>query len=116
MATKAWNRMFAVVDWSVAEEKRNKPVQPKPTFTQAMKKISEHAATRAEVRKQLDACQPVVLSKNDAKLSEHPAYAACTEFLMLWQKPKPNYGRMSTMLATLSKSSAGEVPPFSRRD
>lgn len=109
VATKAWNRLFAVVDWSRAEEKRNKPVEPKPTFSQTMKQISEYAATRAEIRKQLDAFRPVVLSKGDAGLVEHPAYAACTEFLTFWQKPKPNYGGMAKMLASLSKNSAGEV-------
>src|SRR5262249_15562979 len=32
VATKAWNRLFAVMDWAKAREKEQEPAKPQPTW------------------------------------------------------------------------------------
>lgn len=95
IATKAWNRVFAVSDWArslqtMAEEAR-KP--PPPTLRESLDKY----ARSRELGKAVDRFVPVDLRPNHQEFTEHPAYRATQDFLEAWQHKR--YGLMPPLIS-----------------
>jgi hypothetical protein len=93
VASKAWNRLFAVADWAMAREKEKIPAKAKPTWRElftGLVDLDRH-------RKALDAWQPQALHTGDEDLENHPAYLACHDFLILWRRK--NYKGMSELIS-----------------
>ncbi|EHI43295.1 hypothetical protein OPAG_06570 [Rhodococcus opacus PD630] len=83
VATKAWNRLFAVVDWAKARQKQANPPKPKPTPTWS--DIGRQFREQSDRRKRLDAWQQHehTISSN---VDEHTDVdRACLDFLRRWQ-------------------------------
>jgi hypothetical protein len=95
VATKAWNRLFAVADWAEAKEKEAEEPEPEPSWRDLISQIN----TNREVKESLDAWTPRKFSEEDPDLSDHAAYAQVASYLKAWQSK--NYGAMATMQSAL---------------
>ncbi len=42
VASKAWNRLFAVADWAASRQKQSVPPKPEPTFREVLARIREN--------------------------------------------------------------------------
>jgi hypothetical protein len=82
VATKAWNRLFAVADWADARERQAKPVEPPPTLGESLNRWRDIQDQKSRIEK----WQPYEYEPNDD--SEHPSEVAstCADFLERWQK------------------------------
>jgi hypothetical protein len=105
VATKAWNMLFAVMDWATAKTKAEAPKPPEKTWRQLIKQIIENDKDK----KLLDAWSSYVLRKGEAGFEEDPAFVACTDYLEAWKNK--NYGKMSMSLSSMIASSYGRAMP-----
>jgi len=108
VATKAWNRLFAVADWALSREKQALPPEPEPSWGEVIGRVAENQQTK----KALDVWQARTLTPDDAEFENEPIYALVTEILEAWKAK--NYGRMAAQLASLTREatvgqSAGRV-------
>lgn len=82
VATKAWNRLFAVSDWAQSlldlAQEATKP--PPPTIRESLRSL----AASQERHQLLVAFVPAHLSAGDPRLAQHGAHAATVEFLKTW--------------------------------
>ncbi len=88
VATKAWNMLFAVVDWATATKKAGQPEPPKPTFRGILRQM----ATTARTKKMLEAWKPSRLSVSDAHFENHEIRALTVDFLTGWRER--NFGAL----------------------
>ena len=107
VATKAWNMLFAVVDWSTSTKKAQEPKAPKPT----LRGVIGQMATNARTKKMLEAWKPSSLSVSDARFGDHEIYALTVEFLTGWREsnfgvlahfPSRQFGRKGTTLGQIA--------------
>ncbi len=108
VATKAWNRLFAVVDWAAAREKQAKPKEPEPTIPDLVKKMADTATRRRET----EAFRPSTLQPQDPGFADSEHLTGSTDFLKAWQSR--NYGDASqliggTLRSLLARKAAGQV-------
>ncbi len=89
VATKAWNMLFAVVDWAAAAEKARQPTAPQPTLQETFQKMGD--TTR--IKKMIDAWKPSRLSVSDAGFKDHEIYSLTVEFLDIWRAR--NFGALA---------------------
>ena len=89
VATKAWNMLFAVVDWATAARKARQPEAPKPTLRGALRQM----ATTASMKKVLEAWKPSRLSVSDARFEDHQIHTLTVEFLTGWRES--NFGALA---------------------
>jgi hypothetical protein len=66
VATKTWNRLFAVADWALSREKQAIPPEPKPSLRALFGQIAENQRTQ----RALDAWQPRTLTPDDPGFEE----------------------------------------------
>jgi len=104
VATKAWNYLFAVVDWARAETKRNTPAPTVKTWRETFALIAENA----QDRKAMDAFTPHALTRESPGFEVNEAYVACRKFLELWTQK--NYGHMHAAMASLMREDDGSGP------
>lgn len=95
VATKAWNRLFAVADWAKSREKQAAPNEPERSWGEVLEQITE----TGRVRKAVNAWQPQTLTASD-RLEGEAVFSRATEFLDGWKSK--NYGRMASLLAKLT--------------
>lgn len=89
VATKAWNMLFAVVDWATATKKVRQPEAPKASFREGLRQI---ASTR-RINKELESWKPSHLSVSDASAEDNEIYALTLEFLNCWRAR--NFGALA---------------------
>jgi hypothetical protein len=106
VATKAWNRLFAVADWARARE----PVEPKPTLREVLGQVAENG----RVKKLLDAWEPSRLVPGDPGFGEHSIYVAASDFFEAWKLGR--YGLMVPFLPYPIQESYGKTAPRQVRD
>jgi hypothetical protein len=101
VASKAWNRLFTLIDWREATIESAKPKEVQPTLKESFAKLSD---TR-EMRRQMEAWQPrassVAEDGEDAVMSE-PVAQATAAMLEAWQAA--NYGKLADHLHETMKS------------
>lgn len=105
VATKAWNRLFAVADWARATEATENPEEV------TWEDVEQHYRKSADRNAAFDAFTPETLAVGDNALSSHPAYQACTDFLRAWQSG--NYGYMAK---AVTKSHGDPIAPVQMRN
>ena len=108
VATKAWNRLFAVADWALSREKQAIPSEPKPSLRELLGQLAENQRGKQAI----DAWQPRTLVPGDPDFEDEPIHRLATEVLDAWKAK--NYGRMAAHLASLTREdtfgkSAGRV-------
>ena len=66
VATKAWNMLFAVVDWATATKKNRQPEPPKTSFREVLGQM----ATNRKIKKELETWKPSRLSVADVNFKD----------------------------------------------
>ena len=110
VATKAWNRLFAVVDWAKARRKEQEPPPAKPTW----KEIFAQLADNARKQQANEAWKPQTLVLTDESFKADAAHIACEQYLMYWSQR--NYGKMATMLSVMTRRAYGASMPRQIRE
>jgi hypothetical protein len=105
VATKAWNMLFAVIDWATAKTKAEVPKPPETTWAEVTKQIIEYSKDK----KLLDAWSSYVLRKGDDGFEEDLAFIASSDYLDAWKHN--NYGKMSSYLSTMIAGNHGNAMP-----
>ena len=105
VATKAWNRMFAVADWAAARLKEPKPPEKRPSWSEIWRTFADLARQRQAT----EAWRPSTLEPPDAGFAEDGCRIACEEYLRLWGRR--NYGNMAKMLYAAVQKGYGAATP-----
>ncbi|WP_147385382.1 hypothetical protein [Propionibacterium ruminifibrarum] len=82
VATKAWNRLFAVADWADARKRQKRPVEPAPSYRELMTRWCKIQSNKTKIEQ----WQPYEYDPNLPH--EDPAEVAmvCADFLERWSK------------------------------
>ena len=80
VATKAWNRLFAVADWADARKLQMKPVAPNPSLKESLGQWNSVQEQKAR----LEQWQPYEYSPGSEDSQE--ITQVCVDFLERWQK------------------------------
>lgn len=106
VACKAWNRLFAVVDWASSLEKAAIPEEPDPTWPQLLKQVKD-------LNEQKKANGEWVSSRGTAEspldYDSHPSMVFASEFLTLWVRS--NWGHLSSRFMRVGKTAKGDATP-----
>ena len=86
VATKAWNRLFAVDDWARATLKEKQPAPTRPSWRELLAQIVETGKRQWAT----EAWQPSQLFVDEVGFAGHPAVIAADQFLAPWTQR--NYG------------------------
>ncbi len=92
VATKAWNRLFAVADWARSLARRDQPLPSKPSFRETLKKMAANQRTKEALEK----WRPSVVTAAHSEFEEQPVLKRARYFLAAWQSR--NFGPMATCL------------------
>ena len=68
VATKAWNRLFAVVDWARSLARQDQPPLPKPSFRETLAKLAENQRTKEALAQ----WRSSVVTANDPAFEQQP--------------------------------------------
>ncbi|MBN7794001.1 hypothetical protein [Microbacterium esteraromaticum] len=81
VATKAWNRLFAVADWADSRERQAKPVEPTPTLREALRRWKD----TQDQKTRIEEWQPYEYEPAPAAEPSEVAQTA-RDFLESWEK------------------------------
>ena len=81
VATKAWNMLYAVVDWTKATRESQKPTVATPSWHDL---VHRHRTNR-RIREQLAAWHPKLLYRDFDGFEEHGVFRLTTAFLTGWR-------------------------------
>ena len=82
VATKAWNMLFALVDWAAATRKANQTEEPKLTLRGLVRQMFANA----RMKRMIEAWTPSCLSFSDARFEDHEIHELTVEFLTNWRE------------------------------
>ena len=91
VATKAWNMLFALVDWAAATRKAHEQKAPKPTFIGVVQQI----VTTERMKAGVATWERSRLSVSDARFGDHAIHALTVEFLTRWRER--NFGALAPL-------------------
>ena len=91
VATKAWNMLFAVVDWATATKRVR---QPEPAKT-SLREILRQMASNRKNKKELETWNPSRLSVSDVSFKDHEIYTLTVQFLTRWRER--NFGALALL-------------------
>jgi hypothetical protein len=104
VATKAWNRLFAVADWATSIEKKNTPPKPEPTWREVFQQINKNQ----QAKKALDEWRPRTIETDDRLLEEEEVCKRAKAYLDAWKAK--NYGAMASLISPmLAEDSPGRT-------
>ena len=89
VATKAWNMLFALVDWAASTRKARQPAAPKQTLRGVVRQM----VTTARIKRGVEAWTPSHLLVSDAEFEDHEVYVLTVEFLSGWRER--NFGALA---------------------
>lgn len=111
VATKAWNRLFAVGDWAASREKREVEPESPANWGEVLSKIAANERTK----RALEAWRPSRLSADDPGFDEAEACARAKTYLEAWARA--NYGAMASFLSpTLRTGGQGKAAGMIREE
>ena len=96
VATKAWNRLFAVGDWAAGRRERAKPAEPKTSWNELLGQIAEND----RAKKANAAFQPRTIT-DPAEIPAEPLYECALGFLESWKTK--NFGAMAHHLTKFTR-------------
>jgi hypothetical protein len=105
VATKAWNRLFAIVDWAKAREREKEPPKPQPTWRELLSQLADNERQK----KALEAWTPQTLVPTDEGFESHATYKACEQFLSYWIRR--NYGGIAGLVMKQIHDAYGRSMP-----
>ncbi|WP_044506441.1 hypothetical protein [Gordonia sp. KTR9] len=105
VATKAWNRLFAVADWAEARERQTRPVEPTPTMRELIGRWKIVQDQRAKIEKWH------AYQYEPGTSTDHPSEVATAsaDFLTRWQKQQWGPVGAHFMELRLNRSSVGRL-------
>jgi hypothetical protein len=95
VASKAWNRLFAVADWATSRSKAQASVNARPSVRATLRRVRENAAAKEAI----DAWVPSAISKGDGAFETDAVVARSHAYLESWQRR--NFGAMAELLSPL---------------
>ena len=107
VATKAWNMLFALIDWAAATGKARQPEAPKPTLRGGVRQM----VATARMKKRVKAWKPSRLLVSDTRFEDHEIHALTVEFLTGWRErnfgalarfPSRQFGKWETTLGKMA--------------
>jgi hypothetical protein len=98
VATKAWNRLFAVGDWAASLERRKQEPEPAPSWRDLFKQL----AANERAKRSLAAFSPRVVEADDPTFFDEDACVRARDFLVAWTAK--NYGRMAEFISPRTTS------------
>ena len=100
VATKAWNRLFAVADWACSLEAQQREAEkpPDPTWRELFERLRVNEESKAA----LAAFTPVTLTQADQGMTAHPVCTATRAYLDAWTRK--NYGEMASLVTHMFAS------------
>jgi hypothetical protein len=81
VATKAWNRLFAVADWAHSREKQAIPPEPQPSFGELIGQLADNR----RAKEALDAWKAKTLTPDDPDFEKEPVYRLAAEIRSSWR-------------------------------
>jgi hypothetical protein len=93
VATKAWNRLFAVADWATSIENEKKPKEPEPSWGDIFRKTARSAAAK----KALDEWRPKNVAANNPDFYDEDVCVRAKTYLDSWKRQ--NYGAMAALIS-----------------
>jgi hypothetical protein len=93
VATKAWNRLFAVADWATSVEKQKTPPAPEPTWREILTKI----AANERAKKALAAWHPRSVDAEEPGFQDEDVCQRTHAYLTAWASK--NYGAMARYIS-----------------
>lgn len=100
VASKAWNRLFSLIDWAQAIEQSKKPIEPEPTLRESLAKLADIAADRKKMAAWKPRTKSVAANGLDEVMSE-PVVVAAKGMLDAWIAK--NYGQLAPFLHEFTK-------------
>lgn len=91
VATKAWNMLFAVVDWATATKKVRQPEPARTSFREVLRQM----ASNRRIKKELETWKPSRLSFSDVSFKDHEIYTQTVQFLTGWGEC--NFGALARL-------------------
>jgi hypothetical protein len=89
VAAKAWNMLFAVVDWANATLEFNKPEEPEPTILEIIEQVAEDQ----HIKEQLESWQAARFALGDSGFEDLEIYQLTEKFLEAWHRG--NFGDLA---------------------
>jgi hypothetical protein len=99
VATKAWNRLFAVGDWAASLERSQREPPEAPT---TWRDLLEQSGANERAKKSLAPFRPRVVEADDPALFEEDASSRARDFLAAWTAK--NFGRMAAFVSPRAMS------------
>jgi hypothetical protein len=93
VATKAWNRLFAVTDWAKSKVKEHQPPKHEPTWRELFAQLADNARKERANKE----WRPETVVPSDSSFETHPARVFCEQLLEYWRDQ--NYGRLATLVS-----------------
>jgi len=95
VASKAWNRLFAVIDWAQALDKAKVPEPPTPSLGESLRKLADTGRQKREMEKWKPRAKSVERDGLEAVMGE-PVVRAAASMLDAWKSK--NYGRLAPFM------------------
>lgn len=105
VATKAWNRLFAVTDWADARERQAKPVESTPTLRESLTRWK----TVQDQKAKLEEWHPHQYEPGASTDNPSEVATTCADFLLRWQKKQWAPAGAHFMELGSSRSSVGKL-------
>ena len=107
VATKAWNLLFAVVDWSIATTKKakNDGTPPEPGLRETLSLLAKHGRKR----KARDQFEPWTVGRQDEAFNDDRVVTQTRLFIEAWQRKQ--WGRLAPLMPPklVSEKRTGEA-------
>ncbi len=105
VATKAWNRLFAVADWADARERQAKPVEPTPTLRASIGRWRDIQDQKVKIEE----WQPYQYEPGASTDQASEVAATCADFLERWQRRQWGPAGAHFMELGSTRSSVGRL-------
>jgi hypothetical protein len=96
VASKAWNRLFAVADWATSRAKEHAPPKARPSLRATLEQLRETAAAKAA----MEAWVPSSAGPGEAPFESDEVVTGSRKYLDSWRHR--NYGAMAQLLSPLA--------------
>src|SRR3990172_2958231 len=112
VATKAWNLLFAVVDWTIATTKKaaEEAKAPPPTLRETFAKLAEHGRKK-QARNQFE---PWTMRRGSGTFDSDEVVVQTRLFIEVWQKKQ--WGRLVPLMPPhlIGEKSLGEAAEYTK--
>lgn len=112
VATKAWNLLFGVVDWSIATTKKaaDEDKAPPPTLKETIAKVAEYGRKK----KARDQFEPWAVSRESGTFETDEVGVQTKLFIEAWQKKQ--WGRLVPLMPPqlIAEKSSGEAAEYTK--